>query len=149
MDFGRPDITPMAIEATATILNLHAADGRPDWAVLLRRLCEYLPSSCLLPRNSVVERNSVPRLWVWSCRQQLVASCGCVSVCMGPAQRLVCSFCPGCPDCFDDHILCCDNAEFTARHEAIVRQLTHFLQAAGMAVKNNVGVGGSAWLTFM
>ena len=43
--------------------------------------------------------------------------------------------------CFGDHILCC--GEFTTRHEAIVSQLTtHFLQAAGLAVQNNVGVGG-------
>ena len=31
---------------------------------------------------------------------------------------------------------------FTTGHEVIVSQLTHFLQAAGLVVQNNVGVGG-------
>ena len=58
------------------------------------------------------------------------------------ASTVVCPFCHGCADCYGDHIMCCDKAEFTTRHEAIVSQLTHFLQAGGVAVQNNVGVGG-------
>ena len=58
------------------------------------------------------------------------------------AETVVCPFCHGSGDSFGDHVLCCDKAEFTTRHEAIVSQVTHFLQAAGLPVQNNVGTGG-------
>ena len=32
-----------------SLLNFHAVDGTPDWAALLRRLCDDLPSTCPLP----------------------------------------------------------------------------------------------------
>ena len=181
------------------LLNFHAADGTPDWADLLRRLCDHLPSTCLLPRtwlaeghlpnpvegkwlqmkfwsshvhnkdfddllaqsvgrnivrlqcqknsNSGAWLNAVPSkalglelspatcrvVWRWWLGELLYGACN---------ESVVCPFCRGCADCYGDHILCCDKAEFTTRHEAVVSQLTHFLQAAGLSIQNNVGVGG-------
>ena len=55
------------------------------------------------------------------------------------AETLVRPFCLGCADCLGDQVLSGDKPEFTTRHKAIV---SHFLQAAGLAVQNNVGMGG-------
>ena len=185
-------------ERGRSLLNFHANDGTPDWAALLRRLCDDLPSTCLLPRTWLAEGqlpNPAEEKWLrmkfWSSQVHnkafddlLTHSVGrnivrlqCQTNCnsgawlnaipskalgleLSPATcrvvwrwwlgdllydgsgTVVCPFCHGCADCFGDHILCCDKAEFTTRHEAIVSQLTHFLQAAGLAVQNNVAVGG-------
>ena len=72
-------------------------------------------------------------VWRWWLGELLYGACN---------ESVVCPFCRGCADCYGDHILCCDKAEFTTRHEAVVSQLTHFLQAAGLSIQNNVGVGG-------
>ena len=34
----------------------HAAGGTPDWAALLRRMCDSLPSTCHLPRHWLANR---------------------------------------------------------------------------------------------
>ena len=54
----------------------------------------------------------------------------------------VCPFCSDAMDCFGDHLLCCNKAEFYTRHQVIVRCLTAFVAAAGIPVANEVQIAG-------
>ena len=55
---------------------------------------------------------------------------------------LDCPFCGDAMDCYGDHILCCNKAEFYSRHQAVVKCATAFLAAAGLRVANEVQIEG-------
>ena len=57
----------------------------------------------------------------------------------GPVE---CPFCGEASDCFGDHVLCCNKAEFYTRHQVLVKCLTAFLAAAGLRVANEVQIDG-------
>ena len=57
----------------------------------------------------------------------------------GPVE---CPFCGEASDCFGDHVLCCNKAEFCTRHQVLVKCLTAFAAAAGLHVANEVQIDG-------
>ena len=57
----------------------------------------------------------------------------------GPVE---CPFCGEASDCFGDHVLCCNKAEFYTRHQVLVKCLTAFVAAAGLRVANEVQIDG-------
>ncbi len=61
-----------------------------------------------------------------------------------PILEETCAFCGSSCDLYGDHALCCEQAEFYSRHQAVVELLTSFIQSAGVSVENDVGVAGSS-----